>query len=140
MEDVVQDTFVRAFHMLHRLREPEKFKPWLMRIAFYRMQHFFRQNKRTFGIFSRTQDHEVPLKDQAVSNATQEQRAELALLDTAFDRMSDEERFCWTLRYLERYRIKEIVRITGMSRTTVKRRIAAAQDTVNDHFGENIHE
>jgi RNA polymerase sigma-70 factor, ECF subfamily len=139
-EDVVQETFVQAFRKLHTLREPEKFQSWLTRISYNHMQQLFRQKKRTFNTLLRDDLYNTPLEEQVVSDATQEQRTEIALLDTAFDQMKDEERACWVLRYLERYRIKEIVKITGLSKNTVKRRIAAAQDTVNSHFGESIHE
>jgi RNA polymerase sigma factor (sigma-70 family) len=31
--DVVQETFLRAFARLHELRDPERFRPWLLQIA-----------------------------------------------------------------------------------------------------------
>ena len=31
--DVVQETFIRAFNAISRLREPEQFRPWLLQIA-----------------------------------------------------------------------------------------------------------
>ncbi|MBN2716428.1 MAG: RNA polymerase sigma factor [Deltaproteobacteria bacterium] len=138
-EDVVQDTFVQAFADLDTLRDPEKFKPWLMRIAYHRMHRVFRRRKYRRMFFLSGRD-DTPLDEQATSESTQEQRTELALLDAAIAQMSPEERACWILRYFEKYRIREIVRVTGLSRNTVKRRIAAAKSTVDSHFGERFHE
>jgi len=33
VEDLLQETFVRAYERLHQLREPQKFRLWLLRIA-----------------------------------------------------------------------------------------------------------
>ena len=138
-EDAVQETFVQAFTDIAKLRDPEKFKPWLMRIAYHRMQRIFRKRKyRRLYFF--TGKREIPLEEQAQADATQEQRTELSLLDGAFCELSNEERACWILRYFENYQIKEIVRMTGLSATTVKRRIASAKSTVDLHFGEKFHE
>ena len=138
-EDAVQETFVQAFRDLQTLRDPDKFKPWLMRIAYHRMQRIFRKRKYR-RLFFFTSNKDTPLDEQAHADATQEQRTELALLDNAFQQLSDEERACWILRYFENYQIKEIVRMTGLSRNTVKRRIAAAKSTVDRHFGEKFHD
>jgi RNA polymerase sigma-70 factor, ECF subfamily len=138
-EDVVQETFIQAFSDLHTLRDPQKFKPWLMRIAFHRMQRLFRKRKYR-RLFFFTHRNETPLEEQAATDATQEQRTELALLDGAFMQLSPEERACWILRYFENYQIREIVRVTGLSRNTVKRRIASAKLTVDLHFGGKFDE
>lgn len=138
-EDATQETFVQAFQDLHTLRDPEKFKQWLMRIAWHRMQRIFRKRKY-YRLFFRDHRSETPLDEQAEVNATQEQRLELSLLNNAFQQLTDEERACWILRYFEDYQIKEIVRMTGLSRNTVKRRIAAAKVTVEMHLGANRHD
>jgi RNA polymerase sigma-70 factor, ECF subfamily len=138
-EDAVQETFVQAFCDLQTLRDPEKFKPWLMRIAFHRMQRIFRKRKYR-RIFFFSNRRETPLEEQASTDATQEQRTELSLLDGAFMQLSAEERACWILRYFENYQIREIVKVTGLSRNTVKRRIASAKQTVDLHFGGKFDE
>lgn len=139
-EDVVQDTFVQAFTRLSTLREPDKFHTWLMQIAFSRMHRLFRRQKLSFVFFQNSHAVDTPLAAQTKTDAPQEHRMELSLLDNAFDLMSHKERICWILRYLEERTVGEIAEITGMSGTSVKRRLAGAATIVKRHLGEDAHD
>lgn len=45
-DDVAQDVFVHAWQGLHTIREPERFKSWLMGMAWRRAQDHIRSHKR----------------------------------------------------------------------------------------------
>jgi len=44
-EDLAQDIFIKAFKRIDSLKEPEKFKAWLYRIALNRIKDFYRSRK-----------------------------------------------------------------------------------------------
>ena len=134
IEDVVQDTFIEAFRDMVQLREPHHVERWLVRIAIHRAHRRFRRRKlkRTLGL-DRSIDDEC-LADQARTDASQEARAEIALLDSVFDSMRLAERTCYVLRCLEGYHLDEVAQMTGCSLATVKRRVSRAQQMVAIHF------
>ena len=136
IEDVVQDTFVQGFEDLHQVKTPRHVGRWLAGIAVHRVHRRFRRRKvkQMLGL-DRSADDER-LLSQAGRDASQEARAELALLDDAFDEMSMAERTCWTLRHLEEYRLQDVATVARCSLATAKRRIASAQAIIDRHFEE----
>ena len=139
IEDVVQDTFVQAFRDMHQLREPRYVERWLVRIAVHRVHHRFRRRSlmRKLGL-DRSIDDE-PLVLQTSSATPQEVRAELALLDEAFDAMDIKDRTCFVLRYLEGFKLEEIAVATGCSLATAKRRIVQAKRTIDRYVEASRH-
>ncbi|MBN2803785.1 MAG: RNA polymerase sigma factor [Deltaproteobacteria bacterium] len=133
VDDVVQDTFVQAFRDLKHLNDPSKLKPWLIQIVVHRSHARFR--KRSWvKFFSRASSiDDEKLIDQVRVEATQETLAEIAMLDRAFDKMKLTHRTCWILKHLEGYQLTEIASITGVSLATVKRRISAASEYLQNY-------
>jgi RNA polymerase sigma-70 factor (ECF subfamily) len=139
VEDVVQDTFIEALQDLPKLREPEHFGRWIVRIAVHKVHKCFRRRKlrRWIGL-DRSLDDE-PLPSQVHDDAPQHVRAELAAVDGALDRLGETERVCWVLRHLEGYELTEVAELVDCSLATVKRRIARAQSVIETHFAEVRH-
>lgn len=140
IEDVVQDTFIQAYRDIGQLMEPRFIERWLVRIAVNRAHRRFRKRalKRRLGL-DRSLDDER-FVDQVGVAAPQEARAELALLDSAFDAMRIDDRVCFVLRYFEGYRLEEVARAVDCSLATAKRRLARAKHIVERHFEEARHD
>jgi RNA polymerase sigma-70 factor (ECF subfamily) len=51
------------------------------------------------------------------------------------DELPAKERIAWVLRHLEGEQLEDVARIVGCSLATVKRRIAAAHETVKEMMG-----
>ncbi|MCA9606529.1 MAG: hypothetical protein KC619_13080, partial [Myxococcales bacterium] len=85
--DVLQDTFIEALTGLHRLREPDKVRAWLRRIAVNRVQRRFRRNKllRTLGL---DRGSALGLDELASPSADPEVRLELRRADAALRTLS----------------------------------------------------
>jgi RNA polymerase sigma factor (sigma-70 family) len=47
-EDLVQETYRKAFHHLHQLRDPEKCRPWLYRIMINTWKNLITKRSREF--------------------------------------------------------------------------------------------
>lgn len=137
VEDVVQDTFIQALGELDKLREPKKVESWLVGIAVHRVHRRFRRRalRRLLGLERTIEDER--LESQARVEASQEARAELALLDLALDEVAPADRICWVLRHVEGYALAEVANLAGCSVATAKRRIARAVAIVDVHRGES---
>jgi RNA polymerase sigma-70 factor (ECF subfamily) len=131
-EDVVQDTMAAAFADLAALREPSAFRPWLLRVAVHKVHRRFRRRKvlRFLGIGG---EPETGLAELASEDATQEQHAELVLLDRMLGTLPVGERIAWSLRCVEGLSLDEVAVACGCSLATAKRRIQAADRVIRAH-------
>jgi RNA polymerase sigma-70 factor, ECF subfamily len=134
-EEVVQDTFVTAFTRLATLREPAALRAWLSRIAVSLVHRRFRRSRllRLLGLDRGADD--ATLEALATTEATPDQRAELALLDRVLRRMKPAWRLAWMLRRVEGLELSEVASLCACSLATAKRRIADAQTLVHLHVG-----
>jgi RNA polymerase sigma-70 factor (ECF subfamily) len=104
-EDLTQDVFIRAFRSISRLREPDRFRSWLFRIAVNRVNDYLRK-KRVRSIF-KSSDENPDIQPEA----TQFQEQPEAL-----------EQVCevFMLRFLDNLNINEIAQTLKKSESTVK--------------------
>jgi len=135
-EEVVQDTFVTAFEQLTTLREPAALRGWLAQIAVSLVRRRLRRGRlmRVLGLDRGTDD--ATLAMLAAPGSSADQRTELALLDRTLSTVSANVRIAWMLRHVEGLELAEVASACGCSLATVKRRIAAAEDAVRAHVGE----
>lgn len=133
-EDVTQDAFIVAFTQLDRLRDPGAFRGWLIRIAILRTREILRRRRiaRAIGLDFKVED--VTLESAAAETVSGEERAELALLDRVLGTMNLDHRLAWMLRHVEGMELREVAESLDCSLATVKRRIAAANQVVREHF------
>lgn len=159
-EDVVQESFVKAFLSLDKFRNQSSFYTWLHRITFNMAVDLQRKNQRRggqhfeykedFGVSSTIQ---VPDKgagagdDLPVSqNIEGPQEALLRRetgrkIDEVFARLSDEHRAVITLREVDGLDYEEIAVALGVPRGTVMSRLfyarKALQEALRDYAPES---
>lgn len=108
-EDVVQDTFVKAWKSRWRVRDPEKFPAWLSTIARYRARDLARRRRPE------------PLPDdfesqEPASAATDQVHADLdAEVQTALAQLPELHRMAVTLRYFEEQDYATIEQTLGLT-------------------------
>jgi len=132
-EDAAQDAFVSAFGELATLREPERFRPWLARLAVHKVHRRFRKRRllRALGLY-RADPVDFSLLP-ARASVSPELAAELERLGRVLATLSDGVRAAWVLRYVDGMKLEEVAAHAGCSLATIKRRIAAADETVRAH-------
>jgi RNA polymerase sigma-70 factor (ECF subfamily) len=131
-EDVVQDTFAAAMNGLDALRDPSAVRAWLMQSAVNKVHRRFRR-RRWLRWIGMGQGEPAGLADMASVDATQEQHAELVLLDRALATLAPVERIAWCLRHVEGMQLDEVASACGASLATIKRRIAQADARLRAH-------
>ena len=124
VDDLVQDVFLEAHRGLAQLREAGALRGWLSRICVRRATRRLRRRRLlAFLSFELLLDRELPV----AVDATPEQRLEVARVYRCLDRLSADERVAWVLRHVEGESLDDLVVLCGCSKSTVQRRLRAAQ-------------
>jgi RNA polymerase sigma-70 factor (ECF subfamily) len=118
-EDAVQNTIMKAYRNLNTLREPAYFRTWTVRIL----------KNECFAALKK-QRTVVPLSDQP--EGAYEMEVPDLDLNRAFDTLSPEERLTVTLYYYEGYKTAEIAKLTDVSDSTVRNRLARARTALKE--------
>ena len=126
--DLTQETLVAAWRELPRLRDPERFLPWLRRIAVNRCRNHLRSRSR----------HPAENLLEAVPSG----RSELADADRRLD-MADAlgvlpvgQRAVVVLHYLVGLPLREVAETLGVPEGTAKSRLNAALTTLRNELAE----
>ncbi len=124
-EDLTQDIFMSAFRYLPQLKDSDRFRPWLYRIALNRVHDFHRKNK-FLAFFGMTED-----KGEA-SAADVELHRDPGALDKVIrqefwshvkelsKRFSPMEREVFSLRFIDDLNLREIALVLNRSESAVK--------------------
>jgi RNA polymerase sigma-70 factor (ECF subfamily) len=126
IDDLVQDSFLYAFERLEKLSNPQAFQAWLCSIVVRTAGKRLRRRKLQVRLGLRSHnpvDVDEVISRSAPPDVAAELRSVYALLET----LPVEERLALVLRRVERLEIPEIAEQMGLSVSTVKRRLHAAE-------------
>jgi RNA polymerase sigma-70 factor (ECF subfamily) len=116
-EDLVQETFLRAYQNLHRYRTSWRFSTWLFTIA--RRASLNAQRKRRPRADSEAIES-VPGDTPSPGHLADREESRRALWDLAASVLSERQHTALWLYYAEEMPVKEIARVVGRSRVAVK--------------------
>lgn len=137
IDDICQETFVRAHRHLGKFRGDAPFAHWLARITVSACYDFLRKERRVREQVSL--DASVfEIADHGIDAARSAARAR-ELLDFALRRLSAEERLIITLAEIEERPMREIADLTGWSESNVKVRAFRARQNLK-RILESCHE
>jgi len=140
VEDIAQETFIRAYRALAQFRGDAKFYTWLYRIAVNTAKKFLMDLKRnptvSENFFKSADDDETsPLENELTSPETPEAvlaSKEIAeMVNSAMDALSDELRQAITLREIEGLTYEEIADAMNCPIGTVRSRIFRAREAIS---------
>ena len=117
-EDVVQESFVKAFQKLNTFRNDSSFKTWLARIV---INNSLRQvEKKSTGDYltGNISDEEIEVVNGSLHTLTSEERKYYITL--VFTKLLYNEALSLELFYLKEYSIAEISEMTGWSASKIK--------------------
>lgn len=127
IDDIVQEVFLAGTSGLRRLREPAALKGWLATVTVRSVRRKLR-GRRLRAIFG----YEVaPDYAHVVASASQDQALMIKRAYRVLDRLPVDHKIAWMLRHVEGEPLAEVASICGCSLATAKRRIAAAQATLD---------
>ncbi|MEU6340494.1 sigma-70 family RNA polymerase sigma factor [Streptomyces sp. NPDC046977] len=137
-EDVVQNSFVKAYRALGGFREGAAFRPWLLRIVANEARNAARAARRLRSAVERNAVLEaVPGPDQDPETLAVTRERHAALL-AAVGGLSEPHRLVVTCRYLLDLDEEETAAVLGWPRGTVKSRLHRALAKLRTGLGEPL--
>ncbi|MEO7456580.1 MAG: sigma-70 family RNA polymerase sigma factor [Gemmatimonadaceae bacterium] len=124
-EDVLQETFFRAYQALPRYREEAQFHAWLFQILVNQCRMANRGNRRWTQRFIRD---ERAIDHAAESAATEESKGDA--LYAALAALDERSREAMLLKHGEGMGYKDMARLTGESESALKMRVKRARDVM----------
>jgi RNA polymerase sigma-70 factor (ECF subfamily) len=125
-EDLVQDTFVRAYRAVGQFRGDSTFRTWLHRIAVNVVRsHAVRRNSRgvRHGLERDGGDDETAIDRMTTYEDLEDVVVRRRMIDQALARLPPDQRLLITLRDVQGLDYREIAVITGLPIGTVESRI-----------------
>jgi RNA polymerase sigma-70 factor (ECF subfamily) len=132
-EDVVQDTYVRAFTHLEQFRRESSLSTWLSRIAMNEALGRLRRQKRgvewsNIGKSApRAQIIPFPLASSEDPEKSMAQREIQAVVEHAIDELPEPFRLVFMMRVIEGMNVEETAEILALKPETVKTRLHRAR-------------
>ncbi len=127
-EDLVQETFLRAWRSLESLQNDKAAKAWLFTIL-------RRENAR---MYERYRPELVDVEDQTLADSTDyepDKRMDRELLHSAINRLEPEYRDPLLLQAIGGFSGKEIAEILDLNNNTVMTRLFRARGKLKQEFG-----
>ena len=131
-DDIVQDTFVRAFNNLHSFRSDSGFYTWLYRIALNSRRYYMKNRHR---ITSLDETHETcrPVGKSSCRDAVEgplaclERTEDCQAVNLAMQRLDTHHREILRLREFEGFDYRRIAEVLHLTMGTVRSRISRAR-------------
>lgn len=130
--DLMQDCFVSAMKNINNLKEPEKIKNWLIRIAANKSHDYIKKKKPSvltedqYEIIENLEEVDsevIPEKSLDVQERAEE-------VNEMLQSLSEDKRLCLLLRYKHNMSYAEIAKELSITESAVKSRISRAKDDI----------
>jgi len=131
-EEVVQDSFVKAFEQLKSFNKEAKFQTWFGRIVINESLRIAKTKVIEYVVYD-----EIPTKDIRIINDSiklineQEQKY---YISAVFKLLSPKEAIALELFYLKECSIKEIIDLTGWSESKIKMLLLRGRKSFYSHL------
>lgn len=124
LEDLVQDSFIKAFRKLHLWKPTAPFENWLRRIAYNTGHDYFRRSKRRPVALASLGQESNELELERIEDRTniQEEYQMTEQVQQLLSELPADDRLLLTMHYLEERPLAEVAEVTGwsLSKTKVK--------------------
>lgn len=135
-EDLTQEVFIRAYANLHKLRSPEKFRPWLLSISANLIKKYFRdkyQNETCISLEDLTDSSLYKRCTDPIVQTTEDLvlgQLDFSPLHRFMHSMPEHLNESLTMHYLNDMTYKDIARLLKLPISTVKARMYNARQWV----------
>jgi RNA polymerase sigma-70 factor (ECF subfamily) len=140
MEDVVQETVLKALTHIHQLHKGENFKPWLVQIAVNEARLRLRKDRRHLFESIEPESDEKPFRPRqfadwrSVPSEELERKEIRTALTAALSCLGEKYRAVFVLRDMQHLSSIETGKILGLSDRTVNTRLHRARLQMREHL------
>lgn len=136
-QDVLQDTFIKAYQNFHQFKQDSQLYTWLYRIATNESLQQLNKLKRMQKSEEGSEHH---LQNLVAENAGADGDEIQILLQKAIQSLPEKQKLVFTFRYYEDLPYEEISKILDMSVGTLKTNYHYAKQKVEDYIKLNYTE
>ena len=133
IEDAIQETMIETYKSIKRLKDPNKFKKWVIKILNNKCNRIYRRKYKT----------DISIDEYNVetlkSNNIIDVENKLNFYDI-IKILNYEERLIIILYYMEDYSVKEIKSILKMNENTINTHLYRARQKIKTNYGGNEYE
>ena len=128
IKEAVQETIMKAYTSLKKLRENKFFKTWIIRILINECNNIYKKNKKN--------DFEEYDENTIRVQTVNELNTKIDNLDffILIDNLNYAERIVLTLFYLEEFSTKEIAKILKEPEATIRTRLSRARNKLKKYI------
>ena len=139
-EDIVQDSFIKAFNALESFREDSSFYTWIYRITVNTSKNFLVSKKRKSELLNSDLSEEASYEIEPVETYSPEdllQATQLKKVITeTIDQLGEDTRTALTLRELDGLSYEQIADIVNCPVGTVRSRIFRGREVIDEAISQ----
>ena len=139
-EDIVQDSFIKAFKALESFREDSSFYTWIYRITVNTSKNFLVSKKRKSELLNSDLSEEASYEVEPVETYSPEdllQATQLKKVITeTFDQLGEDTRTALTLRELDGLSYEQIADVVNCPVGTVRSRIFRGREVIDEAISQ----
>ena len=136
-QDVLQETFIKAYQNFHQFKQDSQLYTWLYRIA---TNESLQQLNKLKRMQKSDEDSEYYLQNLVADNVSAEAEEIQILLQKAIHSLPEKQKLVFNMRYYEDLPYEEISKILDMSVGTLKTNYHYAKQKVEDYIKLNYTE
>ena len=130
IEDLIQDTMIETYKHIKKLREPEKFKMWVIKILVNKCNKLYKKKYRNDISID-----EYNMENYIILNSQKDIEDDLNFY-YLIKKLKYEERIVLVLHYMEQYSVKDISKILKINENTVKTHLFRARERIKKDLNE----
>jgi len=139
-EDIVQDSFIKAFNALESFREDSSFYTWIYRITVNTSKNFLvskkRKNELLNSDLSEEASYEIePVETYSPEDLLQATQLQKVITET-FDQLGEDTRTALTLRELDGLSYEQIADVVNCPVGTVRSRIFRGREVIDEAISQ----
>lgn len=132
IEDAIQETLIEVYKSIKKLREPQKFKKWLITILINKCNRIYRKkHKKDISI------DEYNLDKILINYNSSDIENDLNFY-SLLKQLKYEERIVIILYYMEEYSVKDIKDILHMNENTIRTNLYRAKQKIKNNYEGGI--
>ena len=134
VEDVMQDTYIKAFEKLYQFKNDAMFSTWLIRIGINEALQRKRKAPKLKTIALQQDDSVLQIEDKNIMNPEYRTmyKESSMFMEKAIDTLPEKYKIVYMLKEVEGLAITEISKCLGLSNSNVKVRLHRARTMLKD--------
>lgn len=136
-QDVLQETFIKAYQNFHQFKQDSQLYTWLYRIA---TNESLQQLNKLKRMQKTDEDANYHMQNLVADNVEVDGNEIQLLLQKAIQSLPEKQKLVFTMRYYDDLPYEELSKILDMSVGTLKTNYHYAKQKIEDYIKENYEE